>query len=180
MFHNAIPSFITLRVNGVSRAKNTFGTRIKGDMSIPRDNDKSYSLPEISSFLFTNSEPLYLSGIRINKSTSESCRASPLACEPYRIADASGAADFNTCLILDKILSANFIIMLIYCFKCKDNKFFLYILFECRKIICSFAVADRSAEAPVGDEVRREREVSRKSKQFLRLRNIYMNSVYPR
>ena len=167
-------------MNGVSRAKNTFGTRIKGDMSIPRDNDKSYSLPEISSFLFTNSEPLYLSGIRINKSTSESCRASPLACEPYRIADASGAADFNTCLILDKILSANFIIMLIYCFKCKDNKFFLHILFECRKIICSFAVADRNAEAPVGDEVRREREVSRKSKQFLRLRNIYMNSVYPR
>lgn len=134
MFHNAIPSFITLRVNGVSRAKNTFGTRIKGEMSIPRDNDKSYSLPEISSFLFTNSEPLYLSGIRISKSTSESCRASPLACEPYRIADASGAADFKTCLILDKTLSANFIIMLIYCFKCKDNKFFLHILFECRKL----------------------------------------------
>ena len=41
-------------------------------------------------------------------------------------------------------------------------KFFLHILFECRKIICSFAVADRSAEAPVGDEVRREREVVRK------------------
>ena len=53
------------------------------------------------------------------------------------------------------------------------RKIFLHILFECRKIICSFAVADRSAEAPVGDEVRREREVVMKFKQFQRLRNIY-------
>lgn len=45
-------------------------------------------------------------------------------------------------------------------------KFFLHILFECRKIICSFAVADRSAEAPVGDEVRREREVGWKPNSF--------------
>lgn len=46
------------------------------------------------------------------------------------------------------------------------RKIFLHILFECRKIICSFAVADRSAEAPVGDEVRREREVVRKFNSF--------------
>lgn len=60
------------------------------------------------------------------------------------------------------------------------RKIFLHILFECRKIICSFAVADRSAEAPVGDEVRREREVVMKFKQFQRLRDIILNSVYPR
>ena len=58
-------------------------------------------------------------------------------------------------------------------------KKFLHILFECRKIICSFAVADRSAEAPVGDEVRREREVVRKFNSF-RDFGTYMNSVYPR
>ena len=46
------------------------------------------------------------------------------------------------------------------------RKIFLHILFECRKIICSFAVADRSAEAPVGDEVRREREVVMKLNSF--------------
>lgn len=59
------------------------------------------------------------------------------------------------------------------------RKIFLHILFECRKIICSFAVADRSAEAPVGDEVRREREVVRKFNSF-RDFGTYMNSVYPR
>ena len=50
---------------------------------------------------------------------------------------------------------------------------FLHILFECRKIICSFAVADRNAEAPAGEEVRRVREAVMKFKQFQRLRDIY-------
>ena len=59
------------------------------------------------------------------------------------------------------------------------RKIFLHILFECRKIICSFAVVDRSAEAPVGDEVRREREVVMKFNSF-RGFGTYMNSVYPR
>jgi len=48
------------------------------------------------------------------------------------------------------------------------------------EIICSFAVADRSAEAPVGDEVRREREVVWKLTVSEASVHTYMNSVYPR
>lgn len=50
---------------------------------------------------------------------------------------------------------------------------FLYLFIGISEIICSFAIADRSAEALVGEEVRRVREVVMKFKQFQRLRDIY-------
>lgn len=56
---------------------------------------------------------------------------------------------------------------------CRSFFHFLYLFIGISEIICSFAVADRNAEAPAGDEVRRVREAVMKFKQFQRLRDIY-------